>query len=238
MNASQPRRATTARPPSSPPRHKRTPHVAYEDSAAPSAHARGEGPKARSSSEEPASTPRPARGEPADPAHRTCPREGTHRAPRVGRPDAAAVGPRAACRRAGKRSRHPRRGAVGRRRAVTGGDRGSGYVGARTREWQWGSGVPEIPSKALLAGLTAWRPHAGRAARGRPLRSVSSRGSLSTLPGAPIAESARARSGLRQHKGAVPIGRFCARRAAGSWCGPGCGGDSSRPSAANPYGAT
>ena len=33
------------------------------------------------------------------------------------------MGPRAACRRAGKRSGDPRRGAVGRRRAVAGGDR-------------------------------------------------------------------------------------------------------------------
>ena len=62
--------------------------------------------------------------------------------------------------------------------------RGSVCGCAKTRERRRGSGVAEIPSRALLTCLTARRAHAGRAAAGGPLRAVSSGGSLSTLPGA------------------------------------------------------
>jgi len=66
---------------------------------------------------------RPVHSERPHAAQRACPREGTHRAPGVGRLDARAVGPRAARRWAGQRSRGPRRGTVGRGGAVAGGDR-------------------------------------------------------------------------------------------------------------------
>jgi hypothetical protein len=64
-------------------------------------------------------------------------------------------------------------------------------VGAKTRERRRGSGVPEIPSRALLTCLTAPRAHAGRRPAGGPHRPVSSGGSLSTLPSVSIANEDR-----------------------------------------------
>ena len=86
---------------------------------------------------------------------RARPREGTYRAPGVGRFDAPAVGPRAACRRAGKRSRDPCRGAVGRRRALSSGDR----LG-RDRTPQTGRDPARrrVPSTGCLTGSPLRRP--------------------------------------------------------------------------------
>jgi hypothetical protein len=70
---------------------------------------------------------------------------------------------------------------LSRLRGATGGVR----VGPKTRERQRTNGVTEIPSRALLACLTARRSCREGGPAGGPLRPVSSGGSLSTLPGEP-----------------------------------------------------
>ena len=105
----------------------------------------------------PCGTPRPAHGEReyAEAADRARPREGTYRAPGVGRFDAPLVGPRPARRRAGKRRRDPRRGAVGRRRAVSGDDR----LGRdRTPQTRRDPARGHAPSASCLTGSPPRRP--------------------------------------------------------------------------------
>lgn len=109
-----------------------------------------------------------AHGEQADAAHRARAPQGRHRAARIGRLGARAVGPRAARRRAGQRSRGPGRGAVGRRRAVAGGDRLASRARPRAAIWSRSgarAGSLHRPSDRLGA---APRSRSATACRPRP----------------------------------------------------------------------